>query len=157
MLNVCLWLNYSAFFLFIAEYWLELHTCKLCVLLTIPVVHKLERTSEQDTRWIFVLFCGNPLFCSIAYRLLGSRVSIQYLWMMARLGCKSRKRGGPHHRSKIIYVHTYSQCLFIWVLMQYVPAEDWQEMKFCICKLDLLVCPRHGLDCGLEGCVGSLE
>ena len=68
MLNVCICGRIIVvFFLFIVEYWLELHTWKLCVLLTIPMLHRLERTGEHDTRcWIFVVFCGNLLLCSVA-------------------------------------------------------------------------------------------
>ena len=68
MLNVCVCGRIIVvFFLFIVEYWLELHTWKLCVLLTIPMLHRLERTGEHDTRcWIFVVFCGNLLLCSVA-------------------------------------------------------------------------------------------
>ena len=39
--------------------------------------------------------------------------------------------------------------------MQYVPEEDGRG-EILHMQVDLLVFSIHGLDCGLEGCVGPL-
>ena len=117
---MCLWSNYN---LFIAEYWLELHTCKLCVLLTIPMLHKLERTSEHNTRWwIFVIFCGNPLLCSIA-------VSLTPDWALSLSLMPSLGDGytGLLNKEKVniyIYIYIYIFVLFCEFDLSFLPSLD---------------------------------
>ena len=92
------------FFPFMAEYWPELHTYKLVLStskLCAPISCFTRWRGLMNTtwdlvfcgkrRWIFVLFCGNLLFCSIAISLtpdfeLSPSLSCR-AWVMGILDC----------------------------------------------------------------------